>query len=312
MHTKIKFIYAILIITLVGASVTLWLVRVVQKSETMKNQLQNVPVSEPTDFLLPSSPTTLHSVGAVIEPIYIPAKQLEMPSTADIVKSMNGVPDATILKINEILTQGLFDKVNGDSVDVRIPANRKSIPGEQAGQFKVYAFDQQIVYLDKNIIVYGFDSDIQNKGDIQSHRDYADYGYIEISNDGKTINPDPMVVNGDDAQKILLHFYPNFNQILSRKITAYNSDERNFADDGCYTTADTSADFESVFRPDIGELVFTKHWANDIQCQVDNGEISSLPAGDEPILVAIPISKLKEVSQYIPADSILRRFMDNK
>jgi len=307
MQKPIKSLYAFLIITIIGGGVTFGLLKYQNNFSDDITKKENKTVSGkplPTEFREPSPDGLPHIVGAEIERITIPECK---DCYADIIKKMDGVPDETIIKINNQLTSGIFetDKVN----DIRNPKNRLKGNIESMGTINGPWLQEKIVYLDsKNKILNYWQTD----GSYISPKVGA-YSYFVLSNDYKKRDSQSILfTQGIDSDEtvvsdILEYFYPNFNELYITEDVS-NVDTKIYGEFcGPYEEGSTLAErrfplFSLNFYPTVNfntqEVIFTE-------------SLGGAGRGCYAVSLAIPISDiLKEVSQYVPKDSVLWKFME--
>ena len=284
MQKQIKFIYAVLIVVIIGGGAT-WLVvkqnkNVIQDVVMVKNI--NSKKDLPTEFRKPTPlPDKPHIVGAEIERIAIPNC---VGCYADIIKSIKGVSDDVIIKINESLTSSLFNNDSEKIVDVRIK-NLRKIPKDSY----LDHYESKVLYVKNTdkLIIYEYSG--------TTNRIFSGEGFLVISADGTKVDYGSLFyADGyeDSNEKILDHFYPNFEELLQKYKTGEEHD--------CYENV-TKSDFNGIPYPQTKEVVFSNlfGWQN------------AGPCGGEEIKIAIPIADiLKEVPQYVPKNSVLWRFAE--
>ncbi len=308
----IKFVYAALIITIIGAGISYYLL---QKTNITVQVLdtQNAKQTEkllPTEFRAPMEyNNTKHIVDAEIENFSINCADEpvtnESCGNVDIVLHIKGVSDKEIIKLNDVLTAGIFADKNGQPVDVRKPANRKYISPDL--EYIDY-ISSSVTYIDKGFIGFYTAYEMYSTGAAHPARNPGSYEYATINFDGTIASRYPYAevmpmfykydaktdVNSKDL--VLKHFYPNGSELLKPYII---SDVGEYVDTpDCFLEGDFPHEFYPELRPNTEEVVYEVSYPYG-SIGVCSGELR----------IGIPIADiLREVPQYVPENSVLWKF----
>lgn len=223
----------------------------------------------PTSFRTPTKqPETPYIKDAKIERIEISG----YPGFyADIVISIDGVPDERIIEINHNLTHGLFE-ANDTVADIREKENR--VFNRIISEFLAYR--TVIKYIDKNYIQYRYEDKTE---------EWSQNFDAVITTSGEDL-----VLFGDNSDKVLQYFYPNGEELYGK-----------FIDEGqleCFKDTSFPSSFEASIKLNTKEIIYEIPfvWMERV-CR------------DEFPKIAIPIKDiLREVPQYVPEDSVLWEF----
>jgi len=244
------------------------------------------------EFTKPKTSNNTVIVGATIKRVDIP--QCEN-CYADIFKSIDGVSDEAIIKINGLITAPLFLDKNSNYVDVRISENRKNIG---YGLEDVKHFQAKILYVKDGVIGYTMNYNIKFT-DVSFYNTANNLrSFLVVDADGKTVSDNTdLFVGGISSttsmyseEYVLDYFYPK-GQKLVEKYSIANSDF-----EPCYTGNDFPGGFSATLHPETAEVVY---------------ENINYYMGDCQKNLQIPIKIkdiLNELPEYIPKDSILWKF----
>lgn len=283
MHKPIKFLYALLIITIIGGGVTFGILKDANKKAEAILISSDTPTAKlPTEFRTPTPDGAPHIVDAEIERITIPGCK---NCSVDIIKSAQGVSDKNIIDINDRITYGLFKDGTEDNmhaVDIRDPKHRKL-----ATNVSVDNFEDKILYVDKGLVETYVSMNIYHNGDASPYSVSGSYDTYYLDNNDEIIFFTDYATSND----VLDHFYPNGGKLFAE----YVKESEGFNTYECAYGSDFPNQFLPKLRPNTGEVVFTLQLPHDCD-PVD-------------LEVAIPIADiLREVPQFVPKDSVLWRF----
>ena len=270
------------------------------------------------DIFSYSGPGCCHIVNAEIKTIPVPIDGLD--NTLDIIVSMDGVSDRVIQEINGSITFGIFNEVRigeegGDwmegyeetLVDARLDEFNSKMPGKELGLLSIDRLESKILYIDKGVVTVKGAADIYFKGAAHSFRGEFLTTYViapdgaSWSDDYEYFIPDTYEQGADGlflpspTEKVITYFYPDAHTLINARAT---QDEVR-GDNPCFEGMSPGS-----FYPDLdpvgGLVVFRASWGYAMSGVCD-------PA---TLVFTVPFVRLHEVGQYIPHDSILRRFMD--
>jgi hypothetical protein len=252
------------IITILCVGVLGW---VIFSFLTYNRTPQTITDTLPTSFRRPTLPPAPHIAHATIEHIDIPHCA---HCSADIVTHIDGVPDETIIHINDVLTYYIFD-----GKDIRDPRNR-SVSSDVAS---IQSLHNQILYIDYGVIEYSRSFEAYIKGAAHPTRDPGSVYMIEISNDPENIRP--LFDRSKGAfvdQKVLEHFYPNGRDLFMDYIHEHED-----PDNACYTPTDFPQNFLASFRPLTREVVFLDGVFVDANLEKQNQILSQKSSMNEKL-----------------------------
>ncbi len=236
----------------------------------------------PTFFRSPTLSPVPHIAHATIAHMSIPGCAT---CSADIVMQIDGVPDETIVQINDAVTYYIFD-----GKDIRDPHNRILSPDVAS----IQSFDNHILYIDHGVIEYTRSFEAYIKGAAHPSRDPGSDYMIEIAEDPE--NTRPLFDRSKGAfvdQKVLEHFYPNGRQLFNQYLH-----EKEDPDNPCYVPLDFPQNFLPSFRPLTREVVFAVSFP-----------YATIGACSPGLQIAVPLDAIfDEVPEFVHADSVLSRF----
>ncbi len=317
----INFLYALLVITIIGSSTSLFFLQKINKienqTETTDSFTLNSVKSNTTSSY--SEPGCCHIVGAKTEKIALPGYE---SADIEIVDSIDGVSDNVIQQINDRITNSVFDKIiikektnneitdfDTTIVDVRDPKNRKTLPGEDVNLFFLDALNSKILYIDKGLVIVSGSHNIFYNGAAHSDRGSYISTFVIDGTGKKLLEPkiftkikpvmdDNYNFSPNQNELIIKHFYPDYKKTLSEFVEreGRTADEEN----SCYSIDDDIVSYYPDVDPIKKLVAFKQSWGYAMNGVCDpNSEA-----------FVVPFSRLNEIEQYIPNDSILRRFMN--
>lgn len=242
--------------------VTKTLVEVIPKQKDTVSEQVTMPFGVPA-----------HIVGAVLN-----------ESSTDKIRSINGVYDSVIKKINDIINEDVYDTEDTD----------------EDGFTYYESSTVKIQYIDRGVVMYVQDIYSSMEGSAHPNselvQNYIDLGVIGLPRK-KNIVLFSTKKNTDDidpAVKVLEHFYPDLQQAYDDAVVDRVNDEY-----GCYfDSIDPYSELIPELIPQTGQVGFKLNWPHAAAICVY-----------EPPIFTISVSDiLKQVPQYVPKDSILWKF----